>query len=71
VSVFAVIAALALEQWRPLGERKTYFAALAAWAGWLERSFNAGESRHGLIAWLAALVLPLAATLALYACSRG
>jgi adenosylcobinamide-phosphate synthase len=67
VSVLAVIAALLLEQWRPLGERKTYFAALAAWAGWLERSFNAGESRHGLIAWLVAVVPPVAAALALYA----
>lgn len=67
MSVFAVIAALLLEQWRPLGERKAYFAALAAWAGWLERSFNAGESRHGLIAWLVAVVPPVAAALALYA----
>lgn len=67
MSALAVITALLLEQWRPLGERKAYFAALAAWAAWLERSFNAGESRHGLIAWLVAVVPPVAGTLALYA----
>jgi adenosylcobinamide-phosphate synthase len=67
VSALAVIVALLLEQWRPLGERKAAFDALDAWAGWLERSFNAGEPRHGLIAWLVAVLLPLAASLALYA----
>jgi cobalamin biosynthesis protein CobD/CbiB len=66
VSVLAAIAALLLEQWRPLGDRKAYFSVLAAWAGWMERSFNAGESRHGLIAWLVAVLPPLAAALALY-----
>jgi adenosylcobinamide-phosphate synthase len=66
VSALAVIVALLLEQWRPLGERKAAFDALDAWAGWLERSFNAGEPRHGLIAWLVAVLLPLAASLALY-----
>ena len=58
MSVLAIIAALLLEQWRPLGDRKAYFAALARWANWLERSFNAGEARHGAIAWLVA-VAPL------------
>jgi cobalamin biosynthesis protein CobD/CbiB len=58
VSVLAIVAALLLEQWRPLGERKAYLAALARWSSWLERSFNAGEARHGAIAWLVA-VLPL------------
>lgn len=67
MSALAVIAALLLEQWRPLGGKKGYGEALAAWAGWLERSFNGSEPRHGLIAWLVALLPPLAATLALYA----
>ena len=43
---------------RPLGDRKAYLAALARWSSWLERSFNAGEARHGAITWLVA-VLPL------------
>ena len=67
MAILAIIAALLLEQWRPLGDRKAVFAALAAWADWLERSFNAGEARHGVIAWLLAALLPAGAALALYA----
>jgi adenosylcobinamide-phosphate synthase len=66
VSVIAVIAALLLEQWRPLGERKAYFALLASGAEWLERSFNAGEGRQGLVAWLVAVLPVLAGASALY-----
>lgn len=66
MGVLAIIAALVLEQWRPLGDRKAYFALLASWADWLERSFNAGEHRHGNIAWLVAALVPVAAALALY-----
>jgi cobalamin biosynthesis protein CobD/CbiB len=66
MGVFAIIAALLLEQWRPLGDRKAVFAVLAAWADWLERSFNAGEARHGAIAWLIAVLAPVAAALAVY-----
>jgi adenosylcobinamide-phosphate synthase len=56
MSVLAIIAALLLEQWRPLGDRKAYFAVLSRWAAWLEHSFNAGEARHGAIAWTIAVV---------------
>ncbi|MDH5577883.1 MAG: CobD/CbiB family protein [Betaproteobacteria bacterium] len=66
MSALAVIAALLLEQWRPLGERKSYFSALAAAAEWLERSFNSGEGRHGMIAWLVGVLPVLAASLAAY-----
>ncbi len=67
MGVIAIIAALLLEQWRPLGDRKAYFSALAAWADWLERSFNAGEARHGTIAWLVSVLPAVAAAIALYA----
>jgi adenosylcobinamide-phosphate synthase len=66
MGTLALIAALVLEQWRPLGERKALAGALAAWADWLERTFNAGEARHGTIAWLIAVLAPVAAALALY-----
>src|SRR5258706_11569892 len=66
MSVLAVIAALAIEQWRPLGDRKAVSGALLAWATWLERSFNGGEFRHGLVAWLVAVVPALAAAVALH-----
>src|SRR5712671_2599456 len=58
MNVVAIIAALLIEQWRPLGERRSVAGALGAWAGWLEQSFNGGERRHGTVAWLVA-VLPL------------
>jgi adenosylcobinamide-phosphate synthase len=67
MGVLAIIAALVLEQWRPLDDRKAVYGALASWADWLERSFNAGERRHGTIAWLIAALAPVAAAAALYA----
>jgi adenosylcobinamide-phosphate synthase len=66
MSVLAIVAALILEQWRPLGDRKAYFAVLARWANWLERSFNAGEPRHGITAWLVAVLPVLAAAIVAY-----
>ena len=60
MSVVAIIAALVIEQWRPLGQRTPAQGTLGAWAGWLEQSFNGGERHHGVIAWLIA-VLPLVA----------
>lgn len=67
MSVFAIIVALLIEQWRPLADRKAYMALLARWANWLEAMFNAGESRHGAIAWaLAAAPLVLGAAVAYY-----
>jgi adenosylcobinamide-phosphate synthase len=67
VSVLAIIAALVIEQWRPLGDRRAVHQALATWAGWLEQSFNGGERRHGMVAWLVAVLPPVAAVLAVYA----
>jgi cobalamin biosynthesis protein CobD/CbiB len=61
MGVVAIIAALLLEQWRPLADRRAVYAALAAWADWLERTFNAGQARHGAIAWLIAVLVPVAA----------
>jgi len=66
MSVIAIIAALLLEQWRPLGERKAYHAMLARWANWLEHTFNAGETHHGRIAWLVAAAPLVLGSLALY-----
>lgn len=67
MGITAIVAALLLEQWRPLGNRKAVAAALAGWADWLENSFNAGEARHGTIAWAIAALVPVAAAAALYA----
>jgi len=67
MSVLAIIAALVIEQWRPLGDRQGVSAALAGWAGWLERSFNGGERQHGVVAWLVAVLPPVVAALVLHA----
>ena len=66
VSILAIVAALLLEQWRPLAERKSFAGALAGWAGTLEQSFNGGERRHGTVAWCVA-VLPAVLVTALLA----
>jgi adenosylcobinamide-phosphate synthase len=67
MGVLAIIAALLVEQWRPLGARQGLQAALGAWVGWLERTFNGGEERHGLIAWLVAVLPPLVLAVVLHA----
>jgi cobalamin biosynthesis protein CobD/CbiB len=67
MSVIAIIAALLLEQWRPLDGRGAVRDALAGWADWLERTFNAGEAQHGAIAWSIAVLAPAAAALLLWA----
>jgi adenosylcobinamide-phosphate synthase len=66
MSVLAIIAALLLEQWRPLDKRQPAASALSAWAGWLEQTFNGGERRHGLIAWLVAVVPAVAAAIVVH-----
>ncbi len=67
MSVLAIIAALIIEQWRPLGERKALQGTLAAWAGWLEQSFNGGERRHGVVAWMVAVLPPVVLAALLHA----
>ena len=66
MSVVAIIAALVIEQWRPLGQRPAVQGTLGAWAGWLEQSFNGGERHHGVVAWLVAVLPLVALSLALH-----
>lgn len=58
MSLFALIAALFLEQFHPLSSRKYVFTWLSRYVNFFQQHFNAGEQRHGKIAWLLA-VLPL------------
>ena len=62
MGVIAIVGALLLEQWRPLAERKSVAGMLAGWAAWLEQSFNGGERRHGVVAWLVAVLPPVLVT---------
>jgi len=67
MSVIAIVAALILEQWRPLGERKAYSAWLSAAARWIERTLRASEGRNGALAWALAVLAPAAAAIVLHA----
>lgn len=57
MKLLAVLAAVLLEHFRPLNVRLSIFALFNQYADALERQFNAGENRHGVIAWCVA-VLP-------------
>jgi adenosylcobinamide-phosphate synthase len=67
MSVVAIILALLIEQWRPLGDRKSVSSSLAVWAGWLERSFNGGAREHGLTAWFVAVLPAVALSILVHA----
>src|SRR3979490_2325680 len=65
MSLLSLVAALLLEQWRPLADRRHLYALLARYATFLEGLFNAGDARQGALAWLLA-VLPVVSGAALY-----
>jgi adenosylcobinamide-phosphate synthase len=67
MSVLAIVAALLLEQWRPLAERKNVATALGGVAASLEQSFNGGERGHGTIAWLVIVLPAVAVSILLHA----
>ena len=46
MSVLAIVAALVLEQWRPVDHGRTVHAWLSAWATWLEQAFNVVRYRR-------------------------
>jgi len=66
MTVLAIIAALLLEQWRALDSRAVT-PVLGAWSGWLEQQFNGGERRHGMVAWLVAVLPPVLVAAGLHA----
>lgn len=66
MTLLSLIAALALEQLRPLGNRNRVWLLFTRYANHLERNLNAGTSRHGLIAWLAAVLPPVLLSLVVF-----
>ncbi len=66
MSLLSLIFALLIEQLRPLSSRKYLLAWVNRYVDFFQRNFNAGESRHGQIAWILAMSLPLLAALSLY-----
>src|SRR5258708_14393353 len=67
MTVLASIAALVIDQWRPLGDRRAVQGPLGGGGGWLEQAFNGGERRHGMIAWFVAVLPPVLLALARHA----
>ncbi|OGA16415.1 MAG: threonine-phosphate decarboxylase [Betaproteobacteria bacterium RIFCSPLOWO2_12_FULL_63_13] len=59
MGLISLIAALLLEQWRPLANHRYLYSQVAQYANFLERQFNAGEVQQGVVAWLVAVLLPV------------
>jgi adenosylcobinamide-phosphate synthase len=51
----SLLAALLLEQMRPLREGNPIYGSFERYAALLERQLNAGQQHHGMIAWLLAV----------------
>ena len=66
MSLLSLIFALLLEQLRPLSSRKYFNSWLRAYIDFFQRNFNAGEIRHGQVAWIVAVLLPLLGSVILY-----
>jgi len=66
MSLFALITALLLEQFHPLSSRKYLYGWLSSYVNFFQQNFNAGEHRHGKIAWLVAVLPLLAGVVAVY-----
>lgn len=59
MSLFALLAALALAYYRPLPREDWLRFLFKPYAAWLERNFNDGQARHGAIAALLAVIVPV------------
>ena len=59
MNLLSLLVVLLLEHFRPLVNRPQIYLQFMRYANFLERQFNAGENRHGMIAWMLA-VLPAA-----------
>ncbi len=66
MSLFALIAALLLEQLHPLSSRKYQQAWQSAYVAFFQHHFNAGKRKHGKIAWFLAVLPLLACVIAIY-----
>ncbi len=66
MSLFALITALLLEQLRPLSSRKYLYNWMSGYVDFFQQNFNAGEHRHGRIAWFITAVPLVAGAMAAY-----
>lgn len=56
MNFISLIAALALEYFRPLGNRVDPARIFARYADYLEHQFNGGQRQHGVVAWVLAVI---------------
>ena len=70
MTFISLVAALLLEQLRPLRTGNRIYGAFARYVDRLARNLNAGQYRDGVIAWLLAMVPPALITLIVYALCR-
>jgi adenosylcobinamide-phosphate synthase len=66
MSLLSLIFALLLEQLRPLSSRQYLYVWFGHYANFFRRNFNAGEVKHGQIAWILAMLLPMLVSVLLY-----
>lgn len=66
MSLFSLITALLLEQLRPLSSQKYLYGWLSGYVDFFQQNFNAGEHRHGKIAWLITVLPLVAGVMAVY-----
>ena len=66
MSLFALIAALLIEQFHPLSSRKYLYGWLSSYVNFFQHYFNVGQHEHGKIAWLIAVLPLLAGVMVLY-----
>jgi cobalamin biosynthesis protein CobD/CbiB len=71
MSLLSLMAALLLEQWRPLADRRYLYSLLARYASWLEGLFNAGEAQQGKVAWFVAVLPAVLVAWVLYAVANA
>ncbi len=67
MSLFSLIVVFLLEQLRPLDYARWVLRPFQAWADFLERRFNAGSYRQGILGWCLAVLPPLILVAGAYA----
>lgn len=71
MTFLSILFALLLEQLKPLRADNPTYGAFKQLAARMEASFNAGQERHGRLAWIVTMLLLLVPTLLLYwLCSK-
>jgi len=66
MTFISLVAALLLEQWRPLRSGNRLYGVFARYVDTIAQNFNAGQYRHGVISWLLAVVPVVLAALVVY-----